>query len=90
MLEFVNITINLRALCGVTDTTTYYDKHIYQKPLIISSMSDTIENVLILQGGGSLGAFGCGVLKALASSNIKIDIIAGTSIGGTKCFGNSR
>jgi NTE family protein len=45
-------------------------------------MSDTIENVLILQGGGSLGAFGCGVFKALASSDIKIDIIAGTSIGG--------
>ena len=44
--------------------------------------SDTIENVLILQGGGSLGAFGCGVYKALANSNIKIDIIAGTSIGG--------
>lgn len=46
-------------------------------------MSDTsIENVLILQGGGSLGAFGCGVFKALAKSNIKLDIIAGTSIGG--------
>ncbi len=45
-------------------------------------MSDTIENVLILQGGGSLGAFGCGVFKALSNSNIKIDIIAGTSIGG--------
>jgi NTE family protein len=45
-------------------------------------MSDKIENVLILQGGGSLGAFGCGVFKALASSSIKIDIIAGTSIGG--------
>ncbi len=45
-------------------------------------MSDTIENVLILQGGGSLGAFGCGVCKALANSNIKIDIVAGTSIGG--------
>jgi NTE family protein len=43
---------------------------------------DTIENVLILQGGGSLGAFGCGVFKALANSSIKIDIIAGTSIGG--------
>ena len=43
---------------------------------------DTIENVLILQGGGSLGAFGCGVFKALANSNMKIDIIAGTSIGG--------
>ncbi|MFZ0327903.1 MAG: patatin-like phospholipase family protein, partial [Nitrososphaeraceae archaeon] len=45
-------------------------------------MSDTVENVLILQGGGSLGAFACGVFKALASSNIKIDIVAGTSIGG--------
>ena len=44
--------------------------------------SDTIENVLILQGGGSLGAFGCGVFKALANNNIKIDIVAGTSIGG--------
>ena len=73
-------------------TTTYYDKHIYQKPilLIISSMSDTIENVLILQGGGTLGAFGCGVLKALASSNIKIDIIAGYFDWRTKCFCNSR
>jgi NTE family protein len=50
---------------------------------IMSDTSDTaIENVLILQGGGSLGAFGCGVFKALANSNIKIDIIAGTSIGG--------
>jgi NTE family protein len=45
-------------------------------------MSETIGNVLILQGGGSLGAFGCGVFKALANNNIKIDIIAGTSIGG--------
>jgi hypothetical protein len=33
-----------------------YDKYVYQKLtiLIISYMSDTIENVLILQGGGSL------------------------------------
>ncbi|MFY9873959.1 MAG: patatin-like phospholipase family protein [Candidatus Nitrosopolaris sp.] len=44
--------------------------------------SDTIENVLILQGGGSLGAFGCGVFKALANKNIKLDIVAGTSVGG--------
>ena len=47
-----------------------------------ATMSKTIENVLILQGGGSLGAFGCGVFKALAKNNVKIDIIAGTSIGG--------
>ncbi|MGZ5550163.1 MAG: patatin-like phospholipase family protein [Nitrososphaeraceae archaeon] len=44
--------------------------------------SDEIENVLILQGGGSLGAFACGVFKALVKNNIKIDIVAGTSIGG--------
>src|SRR5919106_3691877 len=43
--------------------------------------SKTMENVLILQGGGSLGPFGCGVFKAIAKRNIKIDIVAGTSIG---------
>ena len=43
--------------------------------------SNKIENVLVLQGGGSLGPFGCGVFKALANKNIKIDIVAGTSIG---------
>ena len=41
-----------------------------------------LENVLILQGGGSLGAFGCGVFKALADNNVKLDIVADTSIGG--------
>ncbi|MGN6614890.1 MAG: patatin-like phospholipase family protein, partial [Candidatus Nitrosocosmicus sp.] len=44
-------------------------------------MASSLENVLILQGGGSLGAFGCGVFKALVSNNIKLDIAAGTSIG---------
>src|SRR5919205_1293837 len=47
-----------------------------------SSYNNKLENVLILQGGGSLGAFGCGVFKALANNNIKLDIVAGTSIGG--------
>ncbi|HET8794189.1 MAG TPA: patatin-like phospholipase family protein [Nitrososphaeraceae archaeon] len=40
-----------------------------------------VENVLILQGGGSLGAFASGVFKAFARKNIKFDIICGTSIG---------
>jgi NTE family protein len=44
--------------------------------------SSKIENVLVLQGGGSLGAFGCGVFKALTNKNIRFDIVAGTSIGG--------
>ncbi len=39
------------------------------------------ETVLVLQGGGSLGAYECGVFKALARHNIKFDIVSGTSIG---------
>jgi NTE family protein len=57
----------------------------YQNNSLTTSSSDTnkkIENVLILQGGGSLGAFGCGVFKAISQKNVKIDIVAGTSIGG--------
>ena len=34
-----------------------------------------------MQGGGSLGAYECGVYKTLAKNKIKFDIIAGTSIG---------
>src|ERR671923_2099922 len=59
----------------VSNTSSSSSSHAKRK-------SKTIENVLILQGGGSLGAFGCGVFKALAKRNIKIDIVAGTSIGG--------
>jgi NTE family protein len=43
--------------------------------------SRDVENVLVLQGGGSLGAFACGVFKALVKNNVRIDIVAGTSIG---------
>ena len=46
------------------------------------SDNDSIENVLIMQGGGSLGAFGCGVFKALRKNKVKLHILAGTSIGG--------
>src|ERR1051326_1355052 len=53
-----------------------------KRPYKASAGGRKIENVLILQGGGSLGAFGCGVFKALANRDIKIDIVAGTSIGG--------
>jgi NTE family protein len=40
------------------------------------------ENVLVLQGGGSLGAYECGVYKAIDKLKIKLDVVAGTSIGG--------
>jgi hypothetical protein len=41
-----------------------------------SKIEGTLENVL-LHGGGSLGAFGCGVFKVIVKNNVKIDIIAG-------------
>ncbi len=43
--------------------------------------SRNVENVLVMQGGGSLGAFACGVFKALVKHKVQIDIVAGTSIG---------
>lgn len=43
--------------------------------------NSSIETVLVLQGGGSLGAYECGVYKTLAKHNIKFDVIVGTSIG---------
>lgn len=39
------------------------------------------QNVLILQGGGALGAFECGVVRALEDEGIYPDIVAGISIG---------
>lgn len=39
------------------------------------------ETVLILQGGGSLGAYECGVYKTLHERGLEFDIIGGTSIG---------
>ena len=39
------------------------------------------ETVLVMQGGGSLGAYECGVYKALSKHGIKFHIVAGTSIG---------
>jgi NTE family protein len=45
------------------------------------SQGSVTETVLVLQGGGSLGAYECGVYKTLAKHDIKFDILAGSSIG---------
>ena len=47
----------------------------------ISEKELPVEPVLVLQGGGSLGAYECGVYKTLAKHDIKFDIVSGTSIG---------
>ena len=39
------------------------------------------ERVLVMQGGGALGAYECGVFKTLEKRDIEFDIVAGTSIG---------
>ena len=67
---------------GQADTSSNKDNSNSNRSTVSSAYNDKLENVLILQGGGSLGAFGCGVFKALANNNIKLDIVAGTSIGG--------
>jgi NTE family protein len=51
------------------------------------------QTVLVLQGGGALGAFECGVVKALEEESIFPDIVAGISIGalnGAIVAGNPR
>ena len=40
-----------------------------------------LQTVLVLQGGGALGAFECGVVKALEERDIHADLVAGVSIG---------
>jgi len=39
------------------------------------------DTILVLQGGGSLGAYECGVYKALCKRGIKFNVLAGSSIG---------
>jgi len=43
--------------------------------------SNQEEGVLVLQGGGALGAYQAGVFEALHDAEIKPDWVAGTSIG---------
>jgi NADPH-dependent 2,4-dienoyl-CoA reductase/sulfur reductase-like enzyme/predicted acylesterase/phospholipase RssA len=40
-----------------------------------------VQTALVLQGGGALGAFECGVVKALEEHSIRPDLVAGVSIG---------
>ena len=81
----MNITKSMTSSDSINDPETQVTRRNIQvaNSLPLSSrQKKVVENVLILQGGGSLGAFGCGVFKALAQNNVKIDIVAGTSIGG--------
>jgi predicted acylesterase/phospholipase RssA len=80
----MNVTKDIVSSYSINQDKIHTDKYPSQNNTSSSSSgnSKVIENVLILQGGGSLGAFGCGVFKALSQKDVKIDIVAGTSIGG--------
>ncbi len=41
----------------------------------------TVKRGLVLSGGGAKGAFAFGVIQKIIEKNIKIDAIAGTSVG---------
>jgi hypothetical protein len=82
-LKTINVTKHIVSSYGINQDKIHTDKYPSQNNTSSSSSgnSKVIENVLILQGGGSLGAFGCGVFKALSQKDVKIDIVADTSIG---------
>ncbi|WP_454915641.1 FAD-dependent oxidoreductase [Xanthobacter sediminis] len=67
-------------------------KHRLREPGFVLDHIPT-QTALILQGGGALGAFECGVVKALEEDGIYPDIVAGVSIGalnGAVIAGNPR
>jgi predicted acylesterase/phospholipase RssA len=60
-----------------SDSVTYHQQYQYQR----QQKQQDVETVLVMQTGGSLGAYECGIYKTLAKHNIWFDIIAGASIG---------
>ena len=79
----MNVTKDIASSYGINQDKIHTDKDPSQNSTSSSSgNNEVIENVLILQGDGSSGAFGCGVFRALSQKDVKIDIVAGTSIGG--------
>jgi NTE family protein len=61
--------VNLRAMSGNLSDPTFALEQIPS------------QTVLILQGGGAIGAFECGVVRALEDLQVYPDIVAGVSIG---------
>ncbi|MDF1484493.1 FAD-dependent oxidoreductase [Ramlibacter sp. H39-3-26] len=73
-------------------TNLQLHKEILRQPDVALDQLPT-QTVLVLQGGGALGAFECGVVKALEEEQIFPDIVAGISIGalnGAIIAGNPR
>ncbi|MFK4872740.1 patatin-like phospholipase family protein [Novosphingobium sp. ZW T3_23] len=52
-----------------------------ENAVVSSTSSDALQSVLVLQGGGALGAYQAGVYEALAAEGHAPDWVAGISIG---------
>jgi NADPH-dependent 2,4-dienoyl-CoA reductase/sulfur reductase-like enzyme/predicted acylesterase/phospholipase RssA len=67
--SFIRFKVNLSAVKGQLSNTGFALEQIPS------------QTVLILQGGGAMGAFECGVVKAMEEAGIFSDVVAGVSIG---------
>ncbi|MES2191238.1 MAG: FAD-dependent oxidoreductase [Pseudomonadota bacterium] len=71
-----------RAARGLIRYRTHIERsRKYSHQTSFSMLRVPSQTVLVLQGGGALGAFECGVVKALEQCHVQSDIIAGVSIG---------
>ncbi len=60
-------------------------RHAAHIPIHIPEQAKDRHKVLVLQGGGALGAYQAGAFEALADSGLSPDWVAGISIGSINC-----
>jgi len=72
-------TAAIQALIRYRTNIARYESQLASPGFVMASIP--AQTVLVLQGGGALGAFEAGVIKALEERAIHPDIVAGVSIG---------
>jgi NADPH-dependent 2,4-dienoyl-CoA reductase/sulfur reductase-like enzyme/predicted acylesterase/phospholipase RssA len=72
-------TATIQALIRYRTNIEHLEQQLGRPGFVLSDIPT--QNVLVLQGGGALGAFECGVARALEEAAIHPDIVAGVSIG---------
>ncbi|HRO26813.1 MAG TPA: FAD-dependent oxidoreductase [Luteimonas sp.] len=72
-------TAAIQALIRYRTNVERFERELERPGFVLSDIPS--QTVLVLQGGGAMGAFECGVVKALEEQAIQPDIVAGVSIG---------
>lgn len=70
---------SLNSLIEFGVSLTDYKEKLRDEDYDISTIP--LQNVLLLQGGGAMGSFQCGVVRAMEERDIFPDVVAGISIG---------